>query len=195
MSEHNTHPGKCVIFSAPSGAGKTTIVRHLLSSGLGLEFSISACSREPRGTEMNGKDYHFYSAETFKEKIRNGDFVEWEEVYANMFYGTLKSEIQRIWENGNAVIFDVDVVGGLNLKKQFGDQALAIFVNPPSVEALEERLRYRSTESEEKIQTRLAKAKTELLRAQEFDYILNNFNLEEACAEAGRVVREFLQKA
>ena len=169
-------------------------MRHLLTCGLGLEFSVSACSREPRGTESNGKDYHFYSVDTFKEKIRQGDFVEWEEVYTNMFYGTLKSEIKRIWSNGSAVIFDVDVVGGLNLKKQFGDRALAIFVNPPSVEVLEERLRYRSTESEEKIRTRLGKAKTEILRAQEFDYILNNYNLEDACAEAEKTVREFLEK-
>lgn len=193
--ENKAHQGKCVIFSAPSGAGKTTIVRHLLARDLGLEFSVSACSREPRGTEANGKDYYFYSVDTFKEKIRSGDFVEWEEVYTDMFYGTLKSEIQRIWNKDKAVIFDVDVVGGLNLKKQFGDRALAIFVNPPSVEVLEERLRYRSTESEEKIRTRLAKAKTEILRAQEFDYMLNNFNLEDACAEAERVVREFLEKA
>ncbi|MGV3632143.1 MAG: guanylate kinase [Bacteroidota bacterium] len=192
--ESTAHQGKCVIFSAPSGAGKTTIVRHLLTCGLGLEFSVSACSREPRGTESNGKDYHFYSVDTFKEKIRQGDFVEWEEVYTNMFYGTLKSEIKRIWSSGSAVIFDVDVVGGLNLKKQFGDRALAIFVNPPSVEVLEERLRYRSTESEEKIRTRLGKAKTEILRAQEFDYILNNYNLEDACAEAEKTVREFLEK-
>jgi guanylate kinase len=193
--EKTSHQGKCVIFSAPSGAGKTTIVRHLLSCDLGLEFSVSACSRDPRGTESNGKDYHFYPVEAFKEKIRSGDFVEWEEVYTNMFYGTLKSEIERIWKNGNAVIFDVDVVGGLNLKKQFGDQALAIFVNPPSVQVLEERLRYRSTESEEKIQTRLGKAKAEILRAKEFDYILNNFNLEEACKEAEKTVREFLENA
>ncbi|MCE3295670.1 MAG: guanylate kinase [Crocinitomicaceae bacterium] len=170
-------------------------MRHLLSCDLGLEFSVSACSRDPRGTESNGKDYHFYPVEAFKEKIRSGDFVEWEEVYTNMFYGTLKSEIERIWKNGNAVIFDVDVVGGLNLKKQFGDQALAIFVNPPSVQVLEERLRYRSTESEEKIQTRLGKAKAEILRAKEFDYILNNFNLEEACKEAEKTVREFLENA
>lgn len=193
--EHKAHPGKCVIFSAPSGAGKTTIVKYLLTRGLGLEFSVSACSREPRSSENQGKDYHFYSVESFKEKIRSGDFVEWEEVYTDMFYGTLKSEIERIWSNDQAVIFDVDVVGGLNLKKQFGDRALAIFVNPPSIEVLEERLRYRSTESEEKIQTRISKARTEILRAQEFDYVLNNFNLENACAEAERVVREFLEKA
>lgn len=183
-----------MIFSAPSGAGKTTIVRYLLTQGLGLEFSVSACSREPRANEVNGKDYHFYTVEQFREKIEKGDFVEWEEVYSNMFYGTLKSEIDRIWQRGHAVIFDVDVIGGLNLKKLFGEKALAVFVNPPSIETLEQRLRYRSTESEEKILTRLGKARVELVKAVEFDYILNNFNLETACAEAKQVVREFLKK-
>ncbi|MFN5417733.1 MAG: guanylate kinase [Flavobacteriia bacterium] len=130
--------------------------------------------------------------ESFKEKIAKDEFVEWEEVYKDMFYGTLKSEIQRIWSNGHHVIFDVDVVGGLNLKKQFQEKALAVFVNPPSVEALEERLRYRSTETEEKIQTRLAKAKVELARANEFHYILNNFDLDIACQEAKKVVLDFL---
>lgn len=189
------HKGKCIIFSAPSGAGKTTIVKYLLSQNLGLEFSISACSREPRGTETNGKDYYFYSLADFKQKIENEEFVEWEEVYSNMFYGTLKTEIERIWENGHHVIFDVDVVGGLNIKKQFQEKALAVFVNPPSVDALEERLRYRSTETEEKIQTRLAKAKVELDRANEFDYILNNFDLDQACLEAKKIVQEFLNQA
>lgn len=192
---NTNHKGKCIIFSAPSGAGKTTIVRYLLSQNLGLEFSISACSREPRGTETNGKDYHFYSLVDFKQKIQNEEFVEWEEVYKNMFYGTLKKEIERIWGNGNHVIFDVDVVGGLNIKKQFQENALAVFVNPPSVAALEERLRYRSTETEEKIQTRLAKAKVELERAGEFDYILNNFDLDQACLEAKKIVQEFLNQA
>lgn len=184
--------GKCIIFSAPSGAGKTTIVRYLLAQNLGLEFSISACSRPARGTEINGNDYFFFSAKAFKQKIEEGAFLEWEEVYKDMFYGTLKSEIERIWSNGNAVIFDVDVVGGLNLKRIFGDKALAVFVNPPSIEALEERLRYRSTETEEKIQTRLAKAKQELARANEFDYVLNNFHLETACEEAKAKVQAFL---
>ena len=192
MLETTNHKGKCIIFSAPSGAGKTTIVKHLLTQNLGLEFSVSACSREPRGNENNGKDYHFYTLQSFKEKIANEEFVEWEEVYKDMFYGTLKSEIDRIWSNGHHVIFDVDVVGGLNLKKQFKEKALAVFVNPPSVEALEERLRYRSTETEEKIQTRLAKAKVELARAGEFDYILNNFDLDIACQEAEKVVQDFL---
>jgi guanylate kinase len=163
--------GKCIIFSAPSGAGKTTIVRYLLNQDLGLEFSISACSRPARGNEINGNDYFFFTAEEFKNKIEEGAFLEWEEVYKDMFYGTLKSEIERIWANGKAVIFDVDVVGGLNLKRIFGEQALAVFVNPPSVAALEERLRYRSTES---------------------DFVLNNFDLEEACQEAKAKVKAFL---
>lgn len=192
--EQKIKKGKCVIFSAPSGAGKTTIVQHLLKQNLGLEFSISACSRKPRSTETRGKDYYYFSIEEFKQKIQNGEFVEWEEVYQNMFYGTLKSEVERIWTNGNAVIFDVDVIGGLNLKKQFQNQALAVFVNPPSVEALEERLRFRSTESEEKLQVRLGKARQEMGKAKDFDYILNNFDLEKACDEAEKVVKDFLNK-
>ena len=143
--------GKCVIFSAPSGAGKTTIVHALLDANIGLEFSVSACSRDPRPNEMDGKDYHFLGIEGFKQQIDADAFVEWEEVYTNNFYGTLRSEIERIWKNGHTVIFDVDVIGGLNLKKSFGDQALAIFVQPPSYEELEQRLRFRSTETEEKI--------------------------------------------
>ncbi|TNE55504.1 MAG: guanylate kinase [Bacteroidetes bacterium] len=185
---------KCIIFSAPSGAGKTTIVRHLLKQNLGLEFSVSACSRSPRKNERDGVDYHFFSVEEFRSKIESDDFVEWEEVYAGMFYGTLKSEIERIWSEGKAVIFDVDVEGGINLKKQFGDQALAVFVEPPSIEVLEERLRSRSTDPEEKIRIRLAKAKQEMTRAIYFDRTLRNDDLERACDEAVEVVREFLQK-
>ena len=139
--------GKCIIFSAPSGAGKTTIVHHLLSKNLGLEFSISACSRDPRPNEVDKKDYHFLGIDGFKDKIKEQAFVEWEEVYTNNFYGTLKSEMERIWSEGKAVIFDVDVIGGLNIKKQFGDNAYSIFVKPPSYEELEKRLRGRSTES------------------------------------------------
>lgn len=193
MSEGINNKGKCIIFSAPSGAGKTTIVRYLLEQDLGLEFSISACSRPPRGVEENGKDYYFFSLEEFRKKIENQEFVEWEEVYKEMYYGTLKAEIERIWAKGKAVIFDVDVIGGLNLKKQFGKDALAVFVNPPSVEALEERLRYRSTESEEKIQTRLAKARQELAKASEFDVVLNNFVLDDACQQARTIVGDFLR--
>lgn len=185
--------GKCIIFSAPSGAGKTTIVRHLLAQELGLEFSISACSREPRNTEKHGVDYYFLGIEGFKEKIAENAFVEWEEVYADNFYGTLKSEIERIWKAGKTVAFDVDVIGGLNLKNQLKEQALAIFVQPPSVEELEKRLRNRSTETEEKIQMRMSKAREELALAPKFDVILENIELEVACKQASDLVKNFLK--
>jgi guanylate kinase len=185
--------GKCVIFSAPSGAGKTTIVHHLLSELDELAFSVSACSRDPRPNEVDGKDYHFLGIEGFKSKIEEGAFVEWEEVYANNYYGTLKSELTHKWEQGKCVIFDVDVVGGLNLKKIFGDHALAVFVQPPSFETLEERLRYRSTETEEKIRMRLAKAKEELAKAPYFDRIVVNDDLDKACIEARMLVKQFLE--
>lgn len=185
-------PGKCVIFSAPSGAGKTTIVHYLLGQQIGLEFSVSACSRDPRPNETHGKDYYFLGVEGFKKAIEDGSFIEWEEVYTDNFYGTLRSELERIWNDGKAVIFDVDVVGGLNIKRIFGEHALAVFVQPPSYEILEERLRGRSTESEEKINMRLAKAKQELSRVSEFDYVLLNDDLEKACAEAKTVVQQFL---
>ena len=184
--------GKCIIFSAPSGAGKTTIVHALLAAQLGLEFSVSACSRDPRPNEINGKDYYFLGIEGFKEKIGEGAFLEWEEVYTDNFYGTLKAEIERIWSAGHAVIFDVDVVGGLNLKRIFGNQALAVFVQPPSEEELEKRLRYRSTETEDKIQQRLRKAGQELSRANEFDVILVNEDLEVAIEQAKSLVTSFL---
>lgn len=186
--------GKCVIFSAPSGAGKTTIVQYLLGELPELAFSISACSREPRGDEEHGKHYYFLGIEGFREKIDGGEFIEWEEVYTDNFYGTLASELERIWEEGKTVIFDVDVVGGLNLKKIMGENALAIFVQPPSFEELESRLRFRSTETEEKISMRLAKAQIELARAPEFDYILLNDDLQRACKEAGEIVRKFISK-
>ena len=186
--------GKCVIFSAPSGAGKTTIVHYLLKQELGLQFSVSACSRDPRGGEINGKDYHFLGLEGFREHIEKGAFLEWEEVYTNNFYGTLKSEIEQIWANGKTVIFDVDVIGGLNLKRIFGTQALAIFVQPPSYEELEKRLRYRSTETEDKIQQRMAKANTELGYASEFDIVLVNDDLEAACKKAYDLVQSFLNQ-
>jgi len=185
--------GKCVIFSAPSGAGKTTIVHYLLKQNLGLEFSISACSREPRSNEVNGRDYHFLGLEGFKNKIEQGAFVEWEEVYTDNFYGTLKSEIERIWSHGKTVIFDVDVIGGLNIKRIFGEQALAIFVQPPSYDELEVRLRKRSTETEEKIQQRMYKAKTELSYAPEFDVILVNDHLDSACHKAQNLILEFIK--
>lgn len=186
--------GKCIIFSAPSGAGKTTIVRHLLKQNLGLEFSVSACSRQPRGNEKQGHDYYFLSVDEFRERIAADAFVEWEEVYKDMYYGTLKSEISRIWANGNTVIFDVDVIGGLNLKKQFGEKALAVFVLPPSLETLEKRLRERSTDSEEKIKIRMAKAAQEMEQAKAFDYQLKNDNLDQACKTAEQIVHEFLNK-
>lgn len=186
--------GKCVIFSAPSGAGKTTIVQHLLGKIPELAFSISACSRDPRGDEEHGKHYYFLGIEGFKQKIAGGEFVEWEEVYTDNFYGTLVSELERIWSEGKTVIFDVDVVGGLNLKRIIGENALSIFVQPPSFEALETRLRSRSTETEEKIAMRLAKAHIELDRAPEFDYILVNDDLERACKEAESVVRTFISR-
>jgi guanylate kinase len=184
--------GKCIIFSAPSGAGKTTIVHALLAKNLGLSFSVSACSRDPRPNEINGKDYYFLGIEGFKNQIENDAFVEWEEVYSNNFYGTLKKEIIRIWDEGKAVIFDVDVIGGLNLKKIFGDNALAIFVQPPSFEELEHRLRLRSTESEDKINQRMSKARKELEYASQFDKILVNENLATAIDTAENWVKQFL---
>lgn len=191
MTELN-HMGKCVIFSAPSGAGKTTIVHHLLKHIKELEFSVSACSRSPRHNEVDGKDYYFIGVEGFKQKIEEGAFIEWEEVYKDNYYGTLISELERIWKNGNVVIFDVDVIGGLNLKKKLGKHALAVFVQPPDVETLEKRLRHRSTETEEKIQQRLAKAKLELSYSDQFDMILLNDHLETACEEAKKQVKDFI---
>jgi guanylate kinase len=184
--------GKCIIFSAPSGAGKTTIVHRLLQEIPSLSFSVSACSREARLTEKDGVDYYFLTADEFKNKIENQDFIEWEEVYANNFYGTLTSEIEKIWSANKSVIFDVDVVGGLNLKRYFGDKALAVFVQPPSLEILEKRLRSRKTESEEKIQVRIKKATIEMERANEFDYILVNNELDFAVNEIKEIVLKFL---
>lgn len=184
--------GKLIIFSAPSGAGKTTIVRHLLKKNLNLEFSVSATSRAPRHNETHGKDYYFLSAEEFKKKIKNGEFLEWEEVYKGVYYGSLKSEVERIRNHGKNVIFDVDVIGGLDIKKIYGDEARAIFVQPPSVDELLSRLQNRSTETEEKIQMRIAKAEQELSFASEFDVIITNNDLTQACMEAEIVIREFL---
>lgn len=188
-------PGKLIIFSAPSGAGKTTIVRHLLSQNLGLEFSISATSRAMRYTETNGKDYYFLSAEEFKAKIDNNEFLEWEEVYTGTFYGTLKSEVERIRNNGKHVVFDVDVVGGCNIKKYYGSEALAVFVQPPSVEELRNRLISRSTDAPEVIEKRVAKAEYELTFADQFDVIITNDELEKALAQAEQVIREFTNQA
>ncbi len=184
--------GKCVIFSAPSGAGKTTIVKALLQRKLKLEFSISAATREKRGKEINGIDYHFLSAYEFKNKIKSNEFIEWEEVYKDHFYGTLESEIERIWKSGKNVIFDVDVVGGLNLKRHFGEKAISIFVMPPSLKALEERLKNRNTDTEERILNRLDKAKTELITADQFDYVILNDELEKAVEGAFFIINKFL---
>lgn len=183
---------KVVIFSAPSGAGKTTLVRYLLEKGLPLEFSISACSRAPRANEQDGKDYHFLSPADFKEKIAVDAFLEWEEVYENMFYGTLNSEIERIWANGKHVIFDVDVVGGTNIKNHFGTQALSIFVAPPCMDDLKSRLESRGTETAESLRKRLEKAAEELAQKNAFDVIIVNDDLEKAAEEALQVVQDFL---
>ena len=186
--------GKCIILCAPSGAGKTSITKFLLSQNLGLAFSISACNREKRAGEVNGIDYCFLTTKDFKTKIENDEFVEWEEVYTNQFYGTLTSEVERIWNSGNSVIFDVDVEGGLNLAKYFGEKALSIFIQPPSIAVLEDRLRKRGTENEEKIQTRLAKAAKEIAYAKSFDTIIVNDNLSECQQNVLSVVKSFLIK-
>jgi guanylate kinase len=185
-------PGKLIIISAPSGAGKTTIVKHILGLDLNLKFSVSACSRKPRINEADGKDYYFISPELFRNKIENQEFVEWEEVYEGCFYGTLKSEVERIWQLGNHVIFDVDVKGGINIKRQFPENSLALFIRPPSVAELEKRLRNRSTDTEEVIQTRVKKAEYELSFAPEFDRIIVNEVLEVALHETEMTIRNFL---
>ena len=184
--------GKLIIFSAPSGAGKTTIVHHLLSIIPELEFSISATTRQARGDEEDGKDYYFISLAEFTHRIAKKQFVEFEEVYTGTFYGTLRTEIERIWAKGKTVIFDIDVEGGLHLKRKYDGQALAIFVQPPSLEVLIERLTGRGTDSEEKLRERFAKAEKELKYAPQFDIILKNYDLETACKEAEELVRNFI---
>ncbi len=185
--------GKCIIVSAPSGAGKTTIVRYLLDQGLGLHFSVSATSRAARLEEIHGQDYYFLTTEEFEQKAKNEDFIEWEEVYPGQYYGTLKEEIQRIWDEGGHVIFDVDVIGGLNLKKHFGNRAISIFIQPPTIDSLEERLRARRSESEETMKLRLDKASQELAKADDFDVIVVNEELFRACDEVESIIKEFTQ--
>jgi len=188
-------PGKALIFSAPSGSGKTTIVKHLLQNNTDLGFSISASTRDKRGRkEEHGKDYYFLSPEEFKRRIDNDEFIEWEEVYAGNFYGTLKEEIERIWREGKNVVFDVDVKGGINLKKYFGDKALAVFVKVPSIEVLQQRLTERGTESPDSLSRRLFKAKFEMAFQDHFDAVLVNENLDKSTREAQKLYDEFKSK-
>jgi guanylate kinase len=186
--------GKLIIFSAPSGAGKTTIVQYLLTRFPELEFSVSATTREPRGNEQNDKAYHFISKEEFLHLIAKKQFVEFEEVYSGTFYGTLRTEIERIWKKGKTVIFDIDVEGGLHLKRKYDGNAMAIFVQPPSLEVLKERLIGRGTDSAEKLKERFAKAEKELNYAPKFDIILKNHDLQTACNEAEVLVKHFIAK-
>ena len=187
-------PGKVLIFSAPSGSGKTTIVKHLLKQNYSFGFSISATSRPPRSTEKNGKDYYFLSNEEFKKKIENDEFLEWQEVYSGTYYGTLKSEVERIRNNGENVLLDIDVLGGINVKKIYGNDALSVFIKAPSLEELKKRLKLRSTDSEEVIRKRIDKAEYELSFAHEFDIILINDNLKDAFIESDKIVGKFLNK-
>lgn len=185
--------GKVIIFSAPSGAGKSTIVNYLLGQNLGLEFSISATCRAPRGKEVHGKEYYFFTVEEFKKRMASDEFLEYEEVYPGCYYGTLQSEVERIWAEGHTVLFDVDVVGGTNIKKKFGDHALAIFIQPPSVDVLRQRLLGRGTDALEKIEQRVAKAEYEMTFANQFDVIIVNDRLNDALKEAEEKVRAFLK--
>lgn len=186
--------GKLIVFSAPSGSGKTTIVKHLLQQeDLNLAFSVSCTSRDPRNDEKHGENYYFISLDTFKNHIKNDDFLEWEEVYRDNFYGTLKAEVERLWAMGKNVIFDIDVVGGLRIKKKFPEQTLAVFVKPPSVDELKIRLKKRKTESEDKINMRIAKASIELATAPQFDRIIKNYDLDVALQEAHDLVADFIK--
>lgn len=189
-----TSISKMIIVSAPSGAGKSTIVRHLLNCSLGLEFSVSATSRPIRPGEIDGREYHFIGADQFREKIETGELLEWQEVYPGSFYGTLVSEVDRIHASGHCPIFDVDVVGGLNIKKMYGEQALALFIKPPAIEILEKRLRDRATDSEESLRKRLEKVRWELEFAGKFDKVIINDQLEIALAEAENLTRTFLNQ-
>jgi guanylate kinase len=185
---------KLIIFSAPSGSGKTTIVHQLMEKYPWLEFSVSATSRAPRGAEQNGKDYHFLSADEFEAAISEDKFVEWEEVYNGTCYGTLRSEMERIWQKGNTIIFDVDVMGGINLKRIFGDDACSIFIMPPSVEELRRRLVCRATDSEDVIEKRIAKAEFELSKSEFFDHVVINDDLAEAVAETRHIIESFIRE-
>ena len=184
--------GKAIIFSAPSGAGKTTIVKKVLNAGIPLKFSVSACSRRKRDGEENGKDYHFLNVKEFKHKIERNEFIEWEEVYKNNYYGTLKSEIDRIWKSKNHVIFDVDVKGGLSLKKYFGENAISIFINPPSIKILFDRLRNRGTDNDSSLKKRMYKAKTELTYKNQFDMAITNDNLNLTVQETLKIIKSFI---
>ena len=184
--------GKLIVISAPSGAGKTSIVHHLLKNMPELSFSVSACSREKRDNETHGKDYYFLGVEGFQNKIKEDAFLEWEEVYENQYYGTLKSQIERIWSEGKTVIFDVDVIGGLNIKKQYPKECLSLFIMPPSVDVLRERLSGRGSESEAKLEMRLAKAEQEISKNQEFDKVILNDDFGIACEETMEVITNFI---
>jgi guanylate kinase len=186
--------GKLVIISAPSGAGKTTIVKHLLKSDLNLEFSVSATTRPPRAGERDGEDYYFLSIEEFRRRVSNDEFIEWEEVYRDHLYGTLKSEIDRIWNKGSHVIFDVDAKGGINLKKKFGTKSASLFIMPPSVSELETRLITRGKDSSEKIKMRIEKAEAEMKLANQFDFVIINAELDKAVSETMAIVLSFLNK-
>ena len=185
--------GKLIVISAPSGAGKTSIVHHLLKNRNDLSFSVSACSREKRANEIDGKDYYFLGIEGFKQKIKEAAFLEWEQVYENQYYGTLKSEIERIWSEGKTVIFDVDVVGGLNIKKQYPKKCLSLFIMPPSLEVLAERLIGRGSESDESLQKRLDKAEEEIAQNQQFDRVILNDDFEIVCEETQQVITNFIK--
>ena len=185
--------GKLIVISAPSGAGKTSIVHFLLGKTDALSFSVSACSRARRDNETDGIDYHFLTVDEFQKEIKEDSFLEWEEVYKNQYYGTLKSEVERIWKEGKTVIFDVDVVGGINIKKQYQKECLSIFIMPPSLAVLEERLQKRGSESKESLQKRVAKAKEEIAKRMEFDQVILNDDFEVACMETMEVIQKFIE--
>ena len=184
--------GKLIVISAPSGAGKTSIVHFLLEQIEELSFSVSACSRARRENEKDGIDYHFLAMEEFQQKIKKGDFLEWEEVYKNQYYGTLKSEVERIWRKGKTVIFDLDVIGGINIKKQYPNKCLSIFIMPPSLTILEERLQKRGSESADSLQKRIAKAEREIAKSEEFDKVILNDDFSMACRHTMKVIQKFI---